>query len=73
MDLFVKDNKVIKVMGNREYGQPNEGNQHQARFLVPGQGHDEFNPRRRAVHIAVAIHGADLKAVRAGVQSGKRG
>jgi predicted molibdopterin-dependent oxidoreductase YjgC len=25
MDLFVKDNKIVKVMGNREYGQPNGG------------------------------------------------
>jgi len=25
MDLFTKDNKIVKVMGNREYGQPNEG------------------------------------------------
>jgi len=25
MDLYVKDNKIVKVMGNREYGQPNEG------------------------------------------------
>ncbi len=25
MDLYVKDNRIIKVMGNREYGQPNEG------------------------------------------------
>ena len=25
MDLYTKDNKIVKVMGNREYGQPNEG------------------------------------------------
>jgi predicted molibdopterin-dependent oxidoreductase YjgC len=25
MDLFTRDNKIVKVMGNREYGQPNEG------------------------------------------------
>lgn len=25
MDLFTKDNKIVKVMGNREYSQPNEG------------------------------------------------
>ncbi len=25
MDLYIKDNKIVKVMGNREYGQPNEG------------------------------------------------
>ncbi len=25
MDLFVKDNRIVKVVGNREYGQPNEG------------------------------------------------
>ena len=25
MDVFVKDNKIVKVMGNREYGQPNHG------------------------------------------------
>jgi formate dehydrogenase alpha subunit len=25
MDLFVKDNKIVKVMGNREYGTPNQG------------------------------------------------
>ena len=25
MDLFVKDNSIVKVMGNREYGQPNDG------------------------------------------------
>jgi predicted molibdopterin-dependent oxidoreductase YjgC len=25
MDLYTKDNKVVKVMGNREYGSPNQG------------------------------------------------
>jgi predicted molibdopterin-dependent oxidoreductase YjgC len=25
MDLFTKDNKIVKVMGNRDYGPPNEG------------------------------------------------
>ncbi len=25
MDLYTKDNKVVKVMGNREYGTPNQG------------------------------------------------
>jgi len=25
MDLFTKDNKIVKVMGNREYGTPNDG------------------------------------------------
>ena len=25
MDLYIKDNKIVKVMGNREYNQPNEG------------------------------------------------
>jgi len=25
MDIYIKDNKVVKVMGNREYGQPNNG------------------------------------------------
>jgi len=25
MDVYVKDNKIVKVMGNREYGPPNDG------------------------------------------------
>lgn len=25
MDLYTRENKIVKVMGNREYGQPNEG------------------------------------------------
>jgi predicted molibdopterin-dependent oxidoreductase YjgC len=25
MDLYTKDNKIVKVMGNREYGTPNDG------------------------------------------------
>jgi predicted molibdopterin-dependent oxidoreductase YjgC len=25
MDLYVKDNKIVKVMGNRQYGTPNQG------------------------------------------------
>ena len=25
LDLFIKDNKIVKVMGNREYGSPNQG------------------------------------------------
>jgi predicted molibdopterin-dependent oxidoreductase YjgC len=25
MDLFTKDNKIVKVMGNRDYGPPNDG------------------------------------------------
>ena len=25
MDLYIKDNKIVKVMGNREYGAPNDG------------------------------------------------
>jgi len=25
MDLYTKDNKIVKVMGNREYGAPNDG------------------------------------------------
>jgi formate dehydrogenase (NADP+) alpha subunit len=25
MDLYIKDNKIVKVMGNREYGTPNQG------------------------------------------------
>lgn len=25
LDLYTRDNKIVKVMGNREYGQPNEG------------------------------------------------
>jgi formate dehydrogenase alpha subunit len=25
MDLYTKDNKIVKVMGNREYGTPNQG------------------------------------------------
>jgi predicted molibdopterin-dependent oxidoreductase YjgC len=25
MDLYTRDNKIVKVMGNRDYGQPNEG------------------------------------------------